>query len=147
MTPSIPPGNVKIKRAYEPPSPADGTRILIDRLWPRGISKAKAALDGWFKEIAPSNELRKWFNHDPTRWSEFRRRYAAEVHHNKKLLEELRSRARKGHLTLVYSAHDEEHNDAVELRDLILRGHKGAPKKPGTKSRPARDAKARSPRH
>lgn len=141
MNRSVPLGNVKLKRAYEPPSPDDGTRILIDRLWPRGLSKAKAALDEWFKEIAPSNELRKWFNHDPARWSEFRRRYAEEVHQNKELLEELRARARKGRVTLVYSAHDEEHNDAVELRDLILKAHKGGPKKAAAKKRPTHAAK------
>ena len=77
-----PAANVKLKRAYEPPAAADGTRILIDRLWPRGISKEKAALDQWMKEIAPSTKLRKWFGHDPARWDEFRRRYATEVHDN-----------------------------------------------------------------
>ncbi len=113
-------GNVRLKRAYDPPAPEDGTRVLIDRLWPRGVSKADAALDRWMKEIAPSTELRKWFGHDPARWEEFRRRYAAEVRQHADLLEELRALAREGTLTLVYSAHDELHNDAVELRDLVL---------------------------
>ena len=115
-----PAANVKLKRAYEPPAAADGTRILIDRLWPRGISKEKAALDQWMKEIAPSTKLRKWFGHDPARWDEFRRRYATEVHDNAALLDRLRSFARAGPITLVYSAHDELHNDAVVLRDLVL---------------------------
>ena len=114
-------GNVKLKRAYEPPAVDDGTRILIDRLWPRGITKERAAIDQWMKDIAPSTELRKWFSHDPARWDEFRRRYAKEVHRNAALLDQLRSLARHGRITLVYSAHDEKHNDAVELRELILR--------------------------
>jgi|SRR6516162_5436464 len=116
----IPAANVKLKRAYESPAAADGTRVLIDRLWPRGISKKQAALDQWMKDIAPSNQLRKWFGHDPARWNEFRRRYAAEVHKNPHLLEQLRSVARDGPITLVYSARDEAYNDAIVLRDLIL---------------------------
>jgi uncharacterized protein YeaO (DUF488 family) len=116
----IPAANVKLKRAYESPAAADGTRVLIDRLWPRGISKKKAALDKWMKDIAPSNQLRKWFGHDPARWNEFRRRYAAEVHKNPDLLYKLRSAARDGPITLVYSARDEAHNNAIVLRDLIL---------------------------
>ena len=113
-------GNVKLKRAYEPPAVDDGTRILIDRLWPRGITKERAAIDQWMKDISPSTELRKWFGHDAARWDEFRRRYAKEVHQNAGLLDQLRSLARQGPITLVYSAHDEKHNDAVELRELIL---------------------------
>jgi uncharacterized protein YeaO (DUF488 family) len=121
MKTKIPASNVNLKRAYEPPAPDDGTRILIDRLWPRGISKERAAIDQWMKDISPSTELRKWFGHDPARWNEFRRRYAQEVHKNSDLLDHLRSLARQGPITLVYSAHDEKHNDAVELRELILR--------------------------
>jgi uncharacterized protein YeaO (DUF488 family) len=121
MTTKIPAANVKLKRAYEPPAADDGTRILVDRLWPRGVTKKRAAIDQWMKDIAPSTELRKWFNHDPARWDAFRRRYAKEVHQNAALLDRLRSLARHGPVTLVYSAHDEEHNDAVELRELILR--------------------------
>ena len=121
MKRKVPAANVRLKRAYEAPAADDGTRILIDRLWPRGVSKERAAIDQWMKDIAPSTELRKWFGHDPTRWDEFRRRYAQEVHKNENLLEQLRSRARRGPITLVYSAHDEKHNDAVELRNLILR--------------------------
>jgi len=120
MSAKVPAANVKLKRAYESPAAGDGTRILIDRLWPRGISKRKAALDQWMKDIAPSAELRKWFGHDPARWEEFRRRYAEEVHHNSVLLDQLRSFARHGPVTLVYAAHDEVHNDAVVLRDLLL---------------------------
>jgi uncharacterized protein YeaO (DUF488 family) len=121
MKNKIPAGNVKLKRAYEPTAAGDGTRILIDRLWPRGITKKRAAIDQWMKNISPSTELRKWFGHDPTRWNEFRRRYAQEVHKNGELLDQLRSLARHGPITLVYSAHDEKHNDAVELRELILK--------------------------
>ena len=120
MTKKIPASNVNLKRAYEPPTDDDGTRILIDRLWPRGITKKRAAIDQWMKDISPSTDLRKWFGHDPDRWDEFRRRYAQEVHKNSDLLDQLRSLARHGPITLVYSAHDEKHNDAVELRKLIL---------------------------
>ena len=114
-------GNVRLKRAYEPPVAEDGTRILVDRLWPRGVSKAHAALAHWKKDLAPSTELRKWFGHDPARWDEFRRRYTEELHRNTELLSQLRSLARQGPVTLVYSAHDEVHNDAIVLRDLLLR--------------------------
>jgi uncharacterized protein YeaO (DUF488 family) len=120
MSAKIAAANVKLKRAYEAPAAEDGIRILIDRLWPRGISKKKAALDQWMQDIAPSAELRKWFGHDPARWDEFRRRYAVEVHQNAELLDRLRSLARRGQVTLVYSAHDEVHNDAVVLRNLLL---------------------------
>jgi len=120
MKKKVPAGNVKLKRAYEPPDAGDGRRDLIDRLWPRGISKERAAIDQWMKDISPSTELREWFGHDPARWNEFRRRYAKEVRQNAELLDQLRSLARQGPLTLVYSAHDEKHNDAVELRRLIL---------------------------
>jgi uncharacterized protein YeaO (DUF488 family) len=111
---------VRIKRAYEPPSPQDGTRVLVDRLWPRGVKKAAAGISQWMKEIAPSNELRKWFGHDPERWEEFRRRYKAELTQKRDLVGQLRDLARKGPLTLVYSAHDEAHNQAVVLREKLL---------------------------
>jgi len=117
---SIPAGNVRLKRAYEKPARGDGTRILIDRLWPRGVRKADAALDHWAKDIAPSTALRKWFGHDPARWPEFHRRYAEEIRRHPDALEQLRGLARKGPVTLVYSAHDELHNDAVVLRELVL---------------------------
>lgn len=115
----VPAKNVKLKRAYEPPAD-DGTRILVDRLWPRGVRKADAAIDLWLKDIAPSTALRTWFGHDPARWSEFRTRYAEEVRHRPELLRQLRDLARDGPITLVYSARDELHNDAVVLRGLIL---------------------------
>ena len=112
--------NVKLKRAYERPSAADGTRVLVDRLWPRGIKKADAKVDHWVKELAPSTELRKWFGHDPTRWQEFRRRYAGELRQHNDQVDRLRDLARAGPITLVYAAHDEIHNDAVVLRDILL---------------------------
>jgi uncharacterized protein YeaO (DUF488 family) len=120
MTGKIAADNVRLKRAYEPPGPQDGTRILVDRLWPRGLSKEAAALGQWMRDVAPSTELRKWFGHDPARWEEFRSRYRDELHQNRELINELRDLARKGRITLVYAARDEIHNDAIELRDLIL---------------------------
>jgi len=110
---------IRIKRAYEKPSASDGTRILVDRLWPRGVKKSDAAIARWMKEVAPSTELRKWFGHEPARWEEFRRRYQAELAGKHELLGELRELAGKGPLTLVYSAHDEQHNQAVVLRDVL----------------------------
>jgi len=120
MNNSMSASNVSLKRAYEPPEKSDGTRILVDRLWPRGVSKEEAALDQWIKEIAPSAELRTWFGHDPERWDEFRRRYRAELARHSETLKDLRRRARQGRITLVYSAKDEIHNDAVVLRNVIL---------------------------
>ncbi|MBK6867031.1 MAG: DUF488 domain-containing protein [Burkholderiales bacterium] len=111
---------VRLKRAYEAPADDDGTRVLIDRLWPRGVRKQDAALDLWLKELGPSTELRKWFGHDPARWDEFRTRYAAELAQKTELMAQLREFARQGVLTLVYSAHDQQHNDAVVLRSLLL---------------------------
>jgi uncharacterized protein YeaO (DUF488 family) len=119
MNTTIPAGNVKLKRAYDPPNAEDGARILVDRLWPRGVSKEKASLDHWMKEIAPSTALRKWFGHDPARWKEFSRRYRVELHHNEQM-SHLRSLARNGPVTLIYAAHDEEHNEAIILRDVLL---------------------------
>ena len=112
--------DIKLKRAYSSPSAGDGTRILIDRLWPRGVRKSDAAIDRWIKGIAPSTALRKWFGHKPARWQEFCRRYAAEFHDNADQLAELRAEARKGQVTLVFGARDELHNDAVVLRDILL---------------------------
>jgi uncharacterized protein YeaO (DUF488 family) len=120
MSNNIAAANVKLKRAYEPAVAGDGTRILIDRLWPRGVRKADAATDEWAKEIAPSTALRKWFGHDPARWQEFRNRYAVEVHEHPEQFERLRALATQGPITLVFSAHDEVHNDAVALRDFLL---------------------------
>lgn len=112
--------DVRLKRAYRQPSAEDGTRVLIDRLWPRGVAKIDAALDLWLKEIAPSTELRQWFGHDPARWAEFRKRYGQELRGHAELVKQLRTLARKGPLTLVYSARDEQHNDAVVLRAVVL---------------------------
>jgi uncharacterized protein YeaO (DUF488 family) len=112
--------DIRLKRAYEPPSPEDGTRVLVDRLWPRGVRKSEAAIDCWLKEVAPSSELRRWFGHDPARWEEFERRYRAELSARPELLDRLRALAERGILTLVYSAHDEEHNQAVALRGMLL---------------------------
>jgi len=113
--------HIRLKRVYEPPSPDDGVRILVDRLWPRGLRKADAGVDRWMKSIAPSTELRRWFGHDPERWQEFRRRYTRELQQQGTVIDELRELARHGTVTLVFGAHDEEHNDAVALRDVILR--------------------------
>jgi len=112
--------NIQIKRAYDSPSTDDGTRILVDRLWPRGLKKTDAVISQWMKEIAPSNELRKWFGHDPERWEEFRRRYERELEAKGDLLGALRELAKRGPVTLVYSAHDEAHNQAVVLRETLL---------------------------
>ncbi len=116
----IPASHVRIKRAYEPPAHDDGARILIDRLWPRGVKKESLVLSQWMKELAPSTELRKWFGHDPALWPEFRKRYAAELHARTDLVDALRKMARSGVVTLVYSAHDEAHNDAVVLQEFLL---------------------------
>jgi len=113
-------GNVKLKRAYEVRAVEDGTRILVDRLWPRGIKKADAAFDLWMKDVAPSTGLRQWFGHETDRWQEFRRRYVDELRQKSDLVDELRALARKGPITLVFGAHDQTHNDAVVLREILL---------------------------
>ena len=114
--------DIRLKRAYEPASPSDGYRVLVDRLWPRGVSKERAKLDDWAKELPPSPALRKWFGHEPNRFPEFRRRYIAELHSARPRLAELRRRASRGTLTLVYSARDTEHNDAVVLAEVLRSG-------------------------
>ena len=114
--------NVRLKRAYEAASAEDGYRVLVDRLWPRGVSKEQAKLDEWDQELAPSSQLREWFGHEPDRFPEFRRRYIDELRANGPSLRQLRRRARTGTLTLVYSAHDSEHNDAVVLAEVLRRG-------------------------
>ena len=106
---------LKLKRVYEPPEENDGIRILVDRLWPRGLSKEKAQVDLWLKEIAPSTELRKWFAHDPEKWSEFKKRYTSELKENKEAVSVLKQEMKKGTVTLLYGAKDETHNDAVVL--------------------------------
>jgi uncharacterized protein YeaO (DUF488 family) len=112
---------VRLKRAYDPPEPADGYRVLVDRLWPRGVSKDEAHLDEWARELAPSSGLRTWFGHDPEKFEEFRRRYRDELAAHDEKLHELRRRARGGTVTLVYAARDTEHNDAVVLAELLRR--------------------------
>ena len=112
--------SIRIKRVYEAPEAGDGARILVDRLWPRGLSKEKAALTDWMKEVAPSTELRKWFDHDPERWAEFQERYRAELKDNP-AVEALRRRAAHGTVTLLYGARDTRFNDAVVLADVLKR--------------------------
>jgi uncharacterized protein YeaO (DUF488 family) len=116
--------DVRLKRAYEPPEAADGYRVLIDRIWPRGVKREEARLDEWARELAPSTELRRWFAHDPARFGEFRRRYAAELAAHEGKLRELRRRARAGTVTLVYAARDADHNDAVVLAAVLRRGRR-----------------------
>jgi uncharacterized protein YeaO (DUF488 family) len=110
---------VEIKRVYEEPGGADGTRILVDRLWPRGLSKERARVDLWLKDIAPSTELRKWFSHDPSKWTEFQARYRQELKSEADLLDVLRKKAAKGPITLLYGAKDEVHNEAVVLQSML----------------------------
>jgi len=112
---------LKLKRAYEPAAPEDGERYLVDRLWPRGVKKATLVLTGWLKEVAPSNALRQWFGHDPARWTEFRRRYRSELKTQRTALQSLRDALKRGPVTLVYSAHDEARNQAVVLREFLLK--------------------------
>ncbi|HEX5322182.1 MAG TPA: DUF488 domain-containing protein [Capsulimonadaceae bacterium] len=109
----------QIKRAYEKPEKEDGARILVERLWPRGLTKEKSAIDQWMKEIAPSAELRKWYGHDVAKWDEFRKRYRAELKDHKDLVEELREKGKKGRVSLIYAAHDEEHNSALVLKEYL----------------------------
>jgi len=111
--------SVKSKRVYDAAEAGDGYRVLIDRMWPRGVSRQRAQLDEWARELAPSSELRKWFHHDPERFDEFRSRYREELRERRPLLEELRRRARDGPVTLLYAARDREHNDAVVLEELL----------------------------
>ena len=112
--------HIQIKRVYEPPAKKDGFRVLVDRVWPRGISKSAAAVDLWMKDVAPSTELRKWFNHDPARWKEFRERYRAELRKRSSEIDELKTYAAKRRVTLVYSARDLEHNQALVLQEVLI---------------------------
>ncbi len=118
---------VKIKRIYDKPSDADGFRILVDRLWPRGMNKKEAKIELWLKEIAPGNDLRKWFGHDPEKWDEFKRRYFKELEAlpgKEELLSVIAERSRKGVVTLLYAAKDEHHNNAVALMEYLHAQHK-----------------------
>ena len=114
---------IKIKRVYEEPDKDDGVRILVDRLWPRGLTKEKASLDLWLKEIAPSTELRKWFGHDPDKWKGFRRRYETEIRHNHDLVKVLMDKAKGGTVTLLYGTRDQQHNEALVLKQFLERSH------------------------
>ncbi|TGU72210.1 DUF488 domain-containing protein [Geomonas terrae] len=110
---------IALKRVYDAPGPDDGLRILVDRLWPRGVKKEAAHLDRWEKELAPSDDLRRWFAHDPDKWAEFRRRFREELADKGALLHELARQGEKGRVTLLYAAKDEEHNNAVVLKELL----------------------------
>jgi len=114
--------HIKIRRAYEHPHKDDGVRILVDRLWPRGLTKEEASVDLWLKEIAPSTELRQWFGHDPNKWKSFRGRYETEIRHNDDLIKVLKQKAREGTITLIYGARDENHNGALVLKEFLEKG-------------------------
>lgn len=115
---------INLKRAYEEPSPDDGLRVLVERLWPRGVKKEDAKLDEWLKELAPSTELRKWFGHDPARWGEFQKRYRAELAEQRQAVKVLREKCRAGTVTLIYAARDEEHNGALVLKSVLEGGRR-----------------------
>lgn len=110
---------IKVKRVYDPPTPDDGARYLVDRLWPRGIQKESLKIDQWLKEAAPSNTLRSWFRHDPRKWAEFRRRYFAELDHRSECWRPILKAAHRGNVTLLYSARDTKHNNAVALKGFL----------------------------
>jgi uncharacterized protein YeaO (DUF488 family) len=112
---------IKVKRIYEPALPEDGKRIYVDRLWPRGMKKAEVKIDEWLKEIAPSDELRKWFGHDPAKYQEFKKRYIIELKQHREILEKIKKEARKETVILLYSAKDVEHNNAMVLKELLSR--------------------------
>ena len=112
---------IDLKRAYDPPAKSDGRRILVDRVWPRGIARHDLQIDAWLKDLAPSTKLRKWFGHDPTKWDEFKERYALELEQRSEPLGELVEKARGGHVTLIFSAKDTQHNNAVALREHLER--------------------------
>lgn len=111
--------SIKVKRAYEPATAEDGTRYLVERLWPRGVKKEALQVEAWLKDVAPSDQLRRWFGHEPEKWAEFRRRYSKELDKNSDAWEPLRDAARSGMVTLVYSARDTEHNNAVALKEYL----------------------------
>ena len=110
---------IRLKRAYDDPEPSDGERVLVERLWPRGVTKSRAAIDLWLKDVAPSTELRKWFSHDPAKWKQFQQRYRKELEKQKESVALLRRKSRQGTLTLVYAAKDEEHNAALALKAVL----------------------------
>jgi uncharacterized protein YeaO (DUF488 family) len=110
---------IKLKRVYENPSPDDGLRVLVERLWPRGLTKERAAVDLWLKDVAPSPELRKWFGHDPAKWEQFQKRYAAELKEKKDAVNLLKRKSKEGMVTLLYAARDQEHNGALMLKKVL----------------------------
>jgi len=110
---------IKLKRVYDPYADSDGKRILVDRLWPRGIKKEDARIDHWLKDIAPSDELRKWFSHDPAKWEEFKKRYRKELESRQEVIEDLRKESRRGTVTLLFAAKDTERNNAVVLKEIL----------------------------
>src|SRR5689334_20411751 len=110
---------IRLKRVYDPIAKGDGTRFLVERLWPRGIKKEKLKLDGWLKEVAPSTELRKWFNHEPAKWTEFQKRYRKELQKIPQAWQPLLEAAKKGDVTLLFSSHDQDHNNAVALQTFL----------------------------
>ncbi|OJX37882.1 MAG: hypothetical protein BGO78_07490 [Chloroflexi bacterium 44-23] len=116
---------ITIKRVYEPFDSSDGTRFLVERLWPRGETKEEVHMDSWLKEVAPSTELRKWFNHDPQKWTEFQRKYRAELEDNPETWQPILDAAKQGKVTLLYSSHDQEHNNAVALKAFLDQHMKG----------------------
>lgn len=117
---------IALKRVYDPASPGDGVRFLVERLWPRGLAKEKLRVDAWLKEVAPTTELRKWFSHDPDKWSRFRARYFRELDAASEAWRPILSAARRGTVTLVYSSHDERHNNAVALREYLRKKRRGS---------------------
>jgi uncharacterized protein YeaO (DUF488 family) len=133
---------VKLKRVYDPVSPTDGRRFLVERLWPRGLSKERLHLTAWLKEVGPSTELRKWFNHDPMKWSQFRTRYFRELDSRPEFWRPILAAARRGPVTLVYSSHDEEHNNAVALKEYL----QAKRRQPSPARRAASAARARADR-
>ncbi|HHT9111771.1 MAG: DUF488 domain-containing protein [Planctomycetes bacterium] len=110
---------ITLKRVYEKPSKGDGFRILVERLWPRGITKERASVDLWLKDVAPGTELRKWFGHDPAKWEQFCKRYRVELEQNKDAVNLLKQKSKEGTITLVYAARDEKHNSAVALKEIL----------------------------
>jgi uncharacterized protein YeaO (DUF488 family) len=114
-----PKAGIRLKRAYDEPTPDDGLRILVERLWPRGLTKDRAKIDLWLKDVSPSPELRKWYGHDPSKWAEFQKRYRAELAENESALEDLREKCQSGTITFVYAARDEERNSALILKDFL----------------------------
>jgi uncharacterized protein YeaO (DUF488 family) len=116
---------IQIKRVYDPPAKEDGARFLVERLWPRGMKKEALHMDAWLKDVAPSDDLRRWFSHDPLKWKEFQRRYRVELADNPAACQPLLDAAKQGNVTLVFSAHDTEHNNAIVLKSYLEEGLTG----------------------